>query len=146
MDAIKFCDKCHRLVYTVVHNGDKLELVQNRRVVLTTKVGSSINATLKCPGGHPMKVVIGKDGGNKEMAEGPDLKQENEERMAKMKAEMEERRKQLDAMMEEKKAEMTARREAMLKEMEAKKAEMEAQMAAKKAEMEAAFSKNRSGE
>jgi hypothetical protein len=55
----EFCQKCHKLVYTVVVDGDKRKIMQGEKCVVTTKNGSKLNINLKCPDGHVNKVELG---------------------------------------------------------------------------------------
>jgi Zn finger protein HypA/HybF involved in hydrogenase expression len=59
--STQFCETCHIAVYTRVTEGEDLKIIQRGKTVLNSKVGSSLNLTLKCPDGHSTKVKIGDD-------------------------------------------------------------------------------------
>jgi hypothetical protein len=54
-----FCSTCHKLAFTIITENDKMKVIQKGRTLLSTKVGSTINANLKCPDGHTNKLNLG---------------------------------------------------------------------------------------
>lgn len=54
-----FCQKCHKLAAEIRKNGEKIELRQNGRVLLSLSAQSRCNSiSIKCPSGHSVKVEI----------------------------------------------------------------------------------------
>ena len=55
-----FCEICHRAVYSLFEDDELIEVVQNGKTVIKTKVGSNLNINLQCPAGHSNHLKIGK--------------------------------------------------------------------------------------
>lgn len=57
--TITFCKTCHKEVYRIKQEGEKVEVLQNGRPLFTFNDKSHIDITLNCPSGHPVPLNIG---------------------------------------------------------------------------------------
>ena len=56
---IIFCPKCHKLTTEIRNTGERIELVQNGKVLLSLSAKSTGNSiSVKCASGHSVKVEI----------------------------------------------------------------------------------------
>lgn len=108
-DAVVFCEKCHKLVYLRVKDGDKMRLVQGNRTIITTSPESKLKMKLKCPAGH--EIQIGGEAMKPEEMK-PDMDDKNkkmEEHMSQIKADMEAKRKEMEEKFARMKSDMESR-------------------------------------
>jgi len=63
---IKYCPKCHQEAYRLVEEGENIKVIlPNRKRVLNINQKSSVNMSLSCPRGHPVKLEISGNGTSK---------------------------------------------------------------------------------
>jgi hypothetical protein len=58
---IAYCPKCHKEVYRLIKNGDTIQVKQGYSNLINLNSKSKVSMSVKCPGGHPVKLEMGKE-------------------------------------------------------------------------------------